>query len=541
MKRFALILALAVIVALPFALRPSRPALGSADDTLVVITPHNEAIRHEYGRGFAAWYRERTGRTVALDWRIVGGTSEIARFLEGEYASAFEQHWTRRLGRPWSLEVQAAFANSRLSAEAPAVAREARAAFLASSVGCGIDVFFGGGTYDFERQAQAGRLVDAGLAARRPEWFRDEAIPAAFAGETFRDPQGRWIGTVLSSYGMIFNRDSLRRLGFDRVPAQWEDMADPRLAGEVALADPTKSGSVAKAFENIIQQQMQRRLTALRRERPGAEAAALEAEAVREGWAAGLQLLQRIGANARYFTDTSQKPPIDVAAGNCAIGLCIDFYGRQQEEAVRRRDRSDRVGYVSPVGGSTASVDPIGLLRGAPHAEVARLFIEYTLSLEGQRLWNYRPGTPGGPERFALRRLPVRREFYTDPESAARRSDPEDAPYAIAEPLVYREAWTGRIFREMSLVIRVMCQDTHVELRRAWRALQEAPPARREAALAVLQDVSRVAYDRILADVRPRLAARNKVEEVRLAAELAAFFRANYLRAERIARGEDPA
>ena len=123
MKRFALILALAVIVALPFALRPSRPALGSADDTLVVITPHNEAIRHEYGRGFAAWYRERTGRTVALDWRIVGGTSEIARFLEGEYASAFEQHWTRRLGRPWSLEVQAAFANSRLSAEAPAVAR----------------------------------------------------------------------------------------------------------------------------------------------------------------------------------------------------------------------------------------------------------------------------------------------------------------------------------------------------------------------------------------------------------------------------------
>ena len=83
---------------------------------------------------------------------------------------------------------------------------------------------------------------------------------------------------MLSSYGMIFNRDSLRRLGFDRAPAQWEDMADPRLAGEVALADPTKSGSVAKAFENIIQQQMQRRLTALRRERPGAEAAALRSK-----------------------------------------------------------------------------------------------------------------------------------------------------------------------------------------------------------------------------------------------------------------------
>ncbi len=526
MKRALLLLALVAIVAVPFALRPDRPTTRGADDTVVVITPHNEAIRFEYARGFAAWYRARTGRTVAIDWRMVGGTSDIARFLEGEYVSAFELHWTRRLGREWSAEIQAGFQNGRLPADAPPAVREARAAFLASGVSCGIDVFFGGGTYDLERQAQAGRLVDSGVMRRHPEWFTDAVIPRRFGGEDYWHPEGLWIGTVLSSYGIIFNRDALARLGFTREPERWEDLADPRFAGEVGLADPTKSGSVAKAFENIVQQQMQRRLNA----------GLPEAEAVRAGWLDGLRLIQRIGANARYFTDTSQKPPIDVAAGNCAAGLCIDFYGRQQQEAVRRRNVLERVGYHTPAGGSVASVDPIALLRGAKNRPVAEAFIEFTLSPEGQKLWNLRPGTPGGPERFALRRMPVRRDFYADAALLPLRSDPEDSPFEQRDPLVYREAWTGRLFRELAFVIRVMCQDTHDELGRAWRAIQAAPAAARAPALAELQALDFVGYAQANGAIKRALTSKQKVDEVRLASELAAEFRARYARAEALAR-----
>ena len=67
LKRSFLILALVVTVALPFVLRPRQPVLARADDTVVIITPHNEAIRTEFGRGFQAWYRARTGRTVVVD------------------------------------------------------------------------------------------------------------------------------------------------------------------------------------------------------------------------------------------------------------------------------------------------------------------------------------------------------------------------------------------------------------------------------------------------------------------------------------------
>lgn len=540
MKRLLIIFTLVVIVAVPFVLRPKRVSVAKADDTLVVITPHNEAIRYEFARGFADWHKGRTGRTVAIDWRIVGGTSEIARFLEGEYVAAFENHWTRTLGKPWSAEVQSGFQNARLAANAPAIVKEARAAFLASDVGCGIDLFFGGGTYDFERQAQAGRLIDSGVLKAHPDWFRESVIPRRFGGEDYWHGDGLWIGTVLSSYGIIFNRGALLRLGIDRPPAQWSDLGDPRLMGEVALADPTKSGSVAKAFENIIQQQMQRRLHALQTAEPAAAPADLEARAVREGWIEGMQLLQRIGANARYFTDTSQKPPIDVAAGNCAVGLCIDFYGRQQEEAVRRRAESDRVGYASPAGGSVSSVDPIALLRGAKHRAVASAFIEYVLSLEGQKLWTFKPGTPGGPQRFVLRRLSVRRDFYAQADWKQHLADPDEAPFEQRDPLVYREAWTGRIFREMALLVRVMCQDTHAELKSAWRAIQAAPEPLRAQALAVLQDMSAISYERTTKDIRARLGSRNKVDEVRLAKDLAEGFRANYAKAQAIAEGAGP-
>jgi len=330
LKRVLLFLALGATIALPFLLRPRQGSPAEADDTVIVVTPHNEAIRSEFAAGFADWYRARTGRTVFIDWRVVGGTSDITRYLAAEYVASFRNLWEGRMRRPWSADVQAGFQNGRLSPGSSPEAREAREIFLRSDVACGIDVFFGGGSYDFEKQAQAGTLMDSGLMSLHPEWFAAEKFPLTFGGEPFRDRKGLWFGAVVSSYGILFNRDALSRLGFAHEPAQWGDLADPRFLGQIAMCDPTKSGSIASAFENVIQQQMQRRLAALRTAEPAADPSAREAQAVREGWLDGLRLLQRIGANARYFTDTSQKPAIDVGDGNCAAGMCIDFSGARR-------------------------------------------------------------------------------------------------------------------------------------------------------------------------------------------------------------------
>jgi len=531
MKRALLILALVAVVALPFALRPKKTAgQGRVDGTVVIITPHNEAIRQEYGHGFQEWYRAKSGKTVTIDWRVIGGTSEIARFLESEYVSSFQNHWMRQLGKAWSIDVQAAFANARLPKDASAEAQEARRTFMASDVSCGIDVFFGGGTYDFIRQADAGRIVDSGLLQLHPDWFTDAVIPQTYTGEPYWDKQGRWLGPVLSGHGMLYNLDSLARIGVER-PRDWTDLANPKLFGELAVCDPTKSGSIAKAFESIIQEQIYHEWARLVRE-SGKPKGELEKQAVAQGWVRGLRLLQSIGANARYFTDSSQKPPIDVAAGNCAIGMCIDFYGRYQEQSSAERSGRQRLGFEMPAGGTTLSPDPIALLRGAPNEEAGRAFIEYVMSMEGQKLWNLKPGTPGGPRYFALRRLPIRKDFYTQPELRPLRSDPDVNPYAGETPLVYNAAWTGGIFREMSFVIRVMCIDTHAELAAAWKAIN-APgrdAATRDRLLAELADLSAVDYEQMFSRIKPALNAKNKVDEVRLASELADHFRQQYLR-----------
>ena len=231
------------------------------------------------------------------------------------------------------------------------------------------------------------------------------------------------------------------------------------------------------------------------------------------------------------------KPPIDVAAGDCAAGMCIDFYGREQQEAVRRRTQGgDRLGYVSPVGGSAYSVDPIALLRGAPHPKVALAFIEFALSLDGQKIWAFRTGTPGGPRHFALRRLPVRKDFYAHEEWRRYLSDPDSRPYSENKVLIHRDDWTGSLFQELAFVIRVVTEDCHPELVRAWRAILAAPPESKQRALAVLQDMSAVSYDQALGPIKKALGSKNLVDAVRLSRDLDDTFRAHYLRAERIAR-----
>jgi hypothetical protein len=153
--------------------------------------------------------------------------------------------------------------------------------------------------------------------------------------------------------------------------------------------------------------------------------------------------------------------------------------------------------------------------------------------MDGQKIWNFEPGTAGGPRHFALRRLPVRRDFYTEAHREFR-SDPDDEPYAAGEQLIYRAQWTGFLFREMSFIIRVMGFDTHAELVEAWRTIIEAgqPPE----AMAVLQDMSAVDYDTAQGLVKEVIGARNKVRELELAKELGNHFRQQYAEAARIAR-----
>lgn len=486
-KILLLLAALAGVLALPFALRPRSEMPDRCGLRLVVLSPHNEATRHEFGIAFRAWHRALHGSDVVLDWRSIGGTSEIVRYLNASYDAADR----------------------------------------AGLQGIGVDLFFGGGGYDHAIQAEKGHTALIGLRERHPEWLDGSIITQQFSGEIYYDPGDRWYGCCLSSFGICYNRDVLRRFGVERPPERWSDLADPVYFRRLALADPTKSGSINKAFEMLIQQQMREALF------PEMNADTAAHSDLAAGWQRAMALLRRIGANARYFTDAAGKVPLDVAQGDAAAGMCIDFYGRFESETVQRNEKSDRLVFVMPQAGSSVAVDPVSILRGAPNRELAERFVDFALGVDGQKLWNFKVGAPGGPIKYALRRLPIRKDVYSH-EYRVHMSDPEAAPYSYGTGFVYRPEWTAPLFGFIRLLIRSMCMDPHEELAAAWAAINAAggPEMCPEAVRAMEALPSNAEY---AAARETAKLMHDKVLETRITREWFEFFQKQYVLARRLA------
>ncbi|MEM9883777.1 MAG: extracellular solute-binding protein [Planctomycetota bacterium] len=426
-----------LVVGVPFALRP-RGAAGVAGVSetptdyvgrLVVYTPHNEQIRLEMGAGFNRWRAAEGLGPIDFDWRASGGTSDLRRTILAQFESKARQ--------------------GRLDE------------------GIGADLFFGGGEFDHDRIAGGVRVTVDGedieepvaVVPRLPEGLLREALPNdTIGGERLVHEDGRWVGTALSSFGIVYNRDLLVML--DRPePESWRDLTHPAYRGWVALADPGHSGSISAAFNTVLR---------------------------RQGWTEGWATLRRVFANARYFASAASKVPVDVSSGEAAAGMCIDFYGRTQAGAVAAAGWSgdtagvgiSRLGYVDPVVGgksmTATTADPITLLRGAPNREVAEQFVAWVLSKDAQRLWQTKLGTPldeGGPLRFELRRQPIRADLFVAEEKATW-TDPEIDPYPTAVPIL---DGVPDFFSMVRAVTPAMGIHTHKDLTAAWAAIQRTP------------------------------------------------------------------
>lgn len=385
--RIVIAVLLALILGVPFALtygRDRETAPANAE-RLIIITPHVPQIRAEFGRAFSEWHLREHGTPAVVDFRTPGGTSEIRKQLEAMFSSAVKNLVERGLLDP----------NLPDDALLPPGSIE-------------YDLFFGGGSFDHGQTANPmsiaartpdNRDVTVRIRQSAPAGFTQAELDAIFGEnrigpQQLYDPAQRWIGTALSSFGIVFNREVLARLGLPE-PTAFDSLTDPRLIGWVALADPRQSGSVTTTFDSILGNQ---------------------------GWEQGWRTLRGMCGTTRYFTNSSTKPPIDVSMGEAAAGLAIDFYGRGQAQVIAETGGGDRVGYTDPAGSVYVDADPISLLNGAPNPELARRFIRFTLTDEAQALWQFRAGDPTnpsgpggqpmGPREHELRRMPVRRAIF---------------------------------------------------------------------------------------------------------------------------------
>ncbi|HRQ75448.1 MAG TPA: extracellular solute-binding protein [Phycisphaerales bacterium] len=424
MSKAVILVCFLVLLGIPMLFRPAhdqaRPPVGSS--RLIIITPHNEQIRREFARAFDEWHDAQYGGRVNVIYTVPGGTSEIRKMLEAQFIAAIEA------GR---------------------------------EPGGDADLVFGGGSYEHT-------VLKRGVTATAPDgasqslsisvpvdlqmdWLETTYGENVIGDAYLYDPDRYWFGTALSGFGIVFNRDMLAQINVPE-PTAWHDLCHPRLRGWVSLVNPGQSGSITTAFEAILQ---------------------------RRGWTDGWRILRRAGANSRYFSASSLKGPIDVSQGNAAMGVCIDFYGRYQSQAVARAagvrpgSREVRIGYVDPPGEGTIDPDPISMLRGAPNPEIARRFIEFCLSEQAQALWQFslddQLGDGLGPREFELRRLPILRSMY---ERHIDRMIDQVNPFELAAPLEHAHPHF-RAF--VAVLFASMVMDVHAQLVRAWEVIIAHP------------------------------------------------------------------
>ena len=96
-KNFLIIFTAVLVIALPFIFRKEKPVgeWKEGDPVLVAISPHIAVIRDEFALGFSNWHYEKYGKPVKIDWRSIGGTTEIMRYINGEYTAAYKAYRKR--------------------------------------------------------------------------------------------------------------------------------------------------------------------------------------------------------------------------------------------------------------------------------------------------------------------------------------------------------------------------------------------------------------------------------------------------------------
>jgi ABC-type Fe3+ transport system substrate-binding protein len=361
---------------------------------LVLVSPHPKTVQDEFERAFRNWHKAKYGSDVTLEWRDLGGGSNVTKNLINQYATS-----------PTS----------------------------------GVDINFGGGVPDHQKLAEQGIDVPLDLPADVTSQIAD------ITGVPQRDPQGRWCGAAASCFGILYNA-RLMKDNFLPVPKTWDDLTAPAMFGRVSAADCLHSSSASSAYEMIIQ--------------------SARTPDGKTDWPAGWAKLLKIFANCGSYTSGASEVVGQVAHGQAAAGAAIDFYAYAEMEGKNGAD----LGFAVAPGATVFTPDPIAILKGAPHPEMAKHFVEFILSEPGQLLLCLPAGAPGGPTEHALYRQSVRKDVYA--KHAGELLKPLLNPYALGGGFPFdQRAYAIRASKLLGPLMKAAVLDSRDQLRAAWKKI----------------------------------------------------------------------
>jgi ABC-type Fe3+ transport system substrate-binding protein len=239
-------------------------------------------------------------------------------------------------------------------------------AFEAKNPGVTIEILNKGtsSAVAFVREAPAGNKPDI-FWASSPDAFEvlaaekllqkydgaNAQVPDKIGEYPINDPDGYYYGQALAGYGLMWNTRYMKANKLPE-PKEWADLIKPVYFSHVATSSPSRSGTTHLTVETILQG---------------------------EGWTEGWRQVLQIAGNCAAITERSFGVPDGVNNGQFGIGIVIDFFG------LSARASGFPIEFVYP---SVTSLVPanIGLIANAKNPELAKKFIAFALSTEGQQL-----------------------------------------------------------------------------------------------------------------------------------------------------------
>jgi iron(III) transport system substrate-binding protein len=205
------------------------------------------------------------------------------------------------------------------------------------------DVWFGGPDTIFARGAE-----DALLEPYRPVWA--DHVPTAS-----QHPENLFFGVYLACPLLIYNSAAVPP---EEAPQDWDDLLDPRWQGKVLIRDPLASGTMRTVFGMILARSV-------------AETGNPDA---------GFAWLARLDQQTKEYTLNPALlfEKMIRQEGVVSIWELTDILLLKQQDSP--------LDYRFATSGTPIIDDSIGLVRGAPHPEVAKAFIDWVGSVETQSL-----------------------------------------------------------------------------------------------------------------------------------------------------------
>ncbi|MFV2062924.1 MAG: ABC transporter substrate-binding protein [Chloroflexota bacterium] len=200
-----------------------------------------------------------------------------------------------------------------------------------------------------------GGPADGQIAANAEGLIEPYISPnAAVIADDQKDADGVWTGVYVGALGLCSNKAELDRLGLD-VPSSWEDLLDPALEGNVAVAHPASSGTAYTTFYTQI---------------------------TRLGGAdEGLAYMAQLHPNILQYTKSGSAP--GGMAGRGEIATAIIF----SHDCIKNIEAGFTDLVVSfPSEGTGFEIGAVALVAGAQNPDNAKAWIDWSLEAATQEI-----------------------------------------------------------------------------------------------------------------------------------------------------------